>query len=220
MLSTIRCAVCRSRRKAVSRVYLSRVWLDASNRDTMRALSNPNKFHGALEAADPDHGRKLWRQDFIYGRRCVMILSGQSLDLSGFASQFGNGSYEQADYDAVLERVRNGTSWRFRLTANPSICRRGPSGERVRSGHVTAGYQAKWLLDRAERNGFALLADQFDISFRKTVSFSKASGTRVQFLSCQYDGVLTVRDESLFRSVLANGIGHEKAYGQGLLTLA
>ena len=34
-----------------------------------------------------------------------------------------------------------------------------------------------------------------------------------------YEGVLTVTDEELFKAALVQGIGREKAYGLGMLTI-
>ena len=39
-------------------------------------------------------------------------------------------------------------------------------------------------------------------------------------LSVTYEGVLTVVDAEIFKKALVNGIGREKAYGMGLLTVA
>ena len=38
-------------------------------------------------------------------------------------------------------------------------------------------------------------------------------------LAVTYEGMLTVTDAELFRQALTQGIGREKAYGMGLLTI-
>ena len=38
-------------------------------------------------------------------------------------------------------------------------------------------------------------------------------------LAVTYEGMLTVTDPLLFRKVLVNGLGREKAYGMGMLTV-
>ena len=49
-------------------MYLSRVRLDAENRRTMIALSNPQKIHGAVESAFAgERERNLWRIDELGG---------------------------------------------------------------------------------------------------------------------------------------------------------
>ena len=44
--------------------------------------------------------------------------------------------------------------------------------------------------------------------------------SRVKLLAVTYEGLLTVTDADAFRKALVNGIGREKAYGMGLLTVA
>ena len=51
--------------------------------------------------------------------------------------------------------------------------------------------------------------------------FGKGGGQKhqVRLLSVTYEGALTVTDPALFREVLQFGLGREKAYGMGLMTL-
>lgn len=199
-------------------MYLSRIWLDTRNRDTMWALSNPNRFHGALEACDPDRSRKLWRMDDLAGRKCLLVLSDGRLDLSHAAGQFGIDSYEQAPYDRVLDRIVVGSCWQFRLVANPTYRRRNGDKSMLR-GHVSPAHQARWLIGKSAACGFTLDPDGFGIMASRNVIFDKATGEKVQFKSCHYEGLLEVSDVDAFRAALVGGIGREKAYGQGLMTI-
>lgn len=72
-------------------MYLSRVYLDLSNRNTLKAVNSRSVLHGAVEAAlTDDRSRKLWRIDSLGGELYLMILSNQKPDLSVIASQFGD----------------------------------------------------------------------------------------------------------------------------------
>ena len=52
------------------------------------------------------------------------------------------------------------------------------------------------------------------------VPFNKTVGkNQVSMLSVTYEGILKVVDEEKVRKVLTDGIGREKAYGVGLMTL-
>ena len=42
----------------------------------------------------------------------------------------------------------------------------------------------------------------------------------MRLLAVTYEGILTVTDEDSFRKALVNGIGREKAYGLGMITVA
>lgn len=205
-------------------MYLSRVELDSSCRNTMLALSAPQKIHGAVEQAFAGgRQRRLWRIDSLNGRLWLLILSSEKPQLDNIARQFGNSEQpvcESKDYQQLLNRIQPGTSWRFRLRANPVVAKK-QEGERGRvTAHCTADFQKQWLLARAEANGFALEKDNFDVSHIEWYRFRKGnSGHRVVFLAVTFDGVLQVTDAEKFRQALINGIGRGKAYGMGLLTV-
>ena len=47
-----------------------------------------------------------------------------------------------------------------------------------------------------------------------------AQRQNVRMLAVTYEGILAVTDAQAFRMALTKGIGREKAYGMGLLTIA
>lgn len=204
-------------------MYLSRVELNVGLRETMKALQSPSKFHGAVESSFPgERERRLWRIDNLGGKYYILILSETVPDLTHFSEQFGYpGIYETKDYSPLLNRITEGSVWRFRLTANPTIATRRVSGSKKQNvPHITSEYQKKWLLDRAERLGFSVDEKNFDVTGRKWYSFYKNyGGDFVRLLSVSFEGILTVTDKEKFRAALCGGIGREKAYGQGLLTV-
>ena len=53
----------------------------------------------------------------------------------------------------------------------------------------------------------------------QTLSFKRGTGT-VTLTTATYDGALDIVDADAFRRTLTRGIGHGKAYGCGLLTIA
>lgn len=205
-------------------MYLSRIRLDTKKRDTMLAFSNPQKFHGAVESAFPgERSRNLWRLDELCGETYLLVLSERQPDLSEAAKQFGYSGedFETRDYDSLLERITAGSRWRFRLTANPTISKK-KTEDATRGkvmAHITVGHQEEWLADRAEKHGFKLDADEFQVTKSRTYSFRKHGERRVTLLSVTYDGILTVVDPEKFRESMISGIGRGKAYGNGLLTI-
>lgn len=204
-------------------MYLSRVSLNIHKSETMIALANPQRFHGAVEQAfSGERHRRLWRLDPLGERMYLMILSEDKPDLSGIESQFGTGEHgEIKSYAPLLERIVPGSVWRFRLTANPTISQPSASGSLKRGkvqAHITPEFQEKWLQAKAEKHGFRLRTLQVTgcrwLRFRKN-----HQGRPVTLLSVVYEGVLEVTDPILFRQVLTEGLGRGKAYGQGLLTV-
>lgn len=201
-------------------MYLSRITLNTALRETMKALVSPNLFHGAIERSfDGARARRLWRIDDLNGKKYILIVSESIPDLRQFAEQFGiAGEYETRDYSPLLNRITEGGKWQFRLTANPVVTKM--NGKIM--AHVTPEYQKKWLADRAEKLGFSLDEDEFQTVQSKWYDFHKKDGkggARVRLLSVTFEGMLTVKDAGRFRETLCSGIGREKAYGQGMLTI-
>lgn len=210
-------------------MYLSRVELDATRRSTMLALTAPQRLHGAVEASFPgERRRRLWRLDRLGGKLYLLVLSEDRPDLGGVAAQFGRvenaAQPETKDYTPLLQRVKPGSIWRFRLAANPTkSCKNGVSSfERgTVKAHSTPEYQKQWLLERAAKNGFLLQEDAFDVTVSRWLHFEKGTDFRrpVSLLSVTYEGVLQVTDTQLFCRLLTQGIGRGKAYGLGMMTV-
>jgi CRISPR system Cascade subunit CasE len=108
---------------------------------------------------------------------------------------------------------------------------RRPRGKRV--PHVTVSQQIEWLTRRSETAGFRILpspaflpgttehAPQLQLVDRTVTKFRKESGKRqVEITQATFVGALEVTDPEALRKVLCLGVGHARAYGCGLLTLA
>lgn len=113
--------------------------------------------------------------------------------------------------------------------------------------HVTQDQQCQWLIDRAENCGFALELGEkitktskkrgetgqpfidshevwshpsFDVVHTEWKEFGKGNQNRpVTMRIAIFEGTLTVTDAERFKDKLIHGIGREKAYGCGLLTI-
>lgn len=210
-------------------MYLSRVALDCTKRATMLALQKPAMFHGAVERAfEPRGGRTLWRIDQLGGKRYLLLLSAEKPDLSEFTEQFGvPETAETRDYAPLLEKIREGGQWQFRLCANPTYSS-ASGGARGKVHACTIvdlpektalKTQMGWLRHQAERNGFLIDEDAASVTHIQWYSFSKRTGDQVKLLSVTYEGRLTVVDVERFQKALTEGIGRGKAYGMGLLTV-
>lgn len=221
-------------------MYLSRIRLDAGKRETMTALSNPQKFHGAVESAFPEErrqeqislfsapdggeqNRRLWRIDSLGDEIYLLVLSENRPDLTSAVRQFGypGEAAETKDYSKLTDRITAGSRWQFRLTANPTVCRKknpGDSRGKVMA-HVTAAHQEQWLAERAGANGFSLEAGEYRVTKSRNYRFNKHGKRPVTLLSVTFDGILTVTDPDKFKTALLSGIGRGKAYGNGLLTV-
>ena len=204
-------------------MYLSRIKLNTSRTQTMRALVAPNVFHGAIETCDENRGRKLWRVDTLRGKPYLLVLSEEQLDLTKAAEQFGYDiSYESKSYDGLLERIVNGSRWQFRLIANPTVQKYDDKKGRGKVlAHITTEFQGEWLKKQAEKHGFSLNDEEWLVTGLKWYIFKKNRSRKntVRMLAVTYEGVLTVTDADAFRKALCSGIGREKAYGMGMITI-
>ena len=201
-------------------MYLTRMELNVQSRATMRALSSPSILHGTVESAFTGaRERNLWRIDKLNGN--LGDTERKAGDLTNAVKQFGydDGFHipETRDYQPLLDRITTGSSWHFRLKANPTICKKDGGIK----AHITPVYQKKWLMDKASAHGFFAEEEKFDVSESEWYHFFKGNdgGRAVTILAVTYEGMLTVTDAELFRKALTEGIGREKAYGMGLLTV-
>ncbi len=213
-------------------MFLTRMALNPRRRGTGRLLASPHAMHAAVLAGFPpgaaeptEDGRVLWRLDVEGPHLWLYVASPEPPDLAHLTEQAGwaTGAWETRDYDPFLARIRTGRAFAFRLTANPVHAVPLPDGREKRYGHVTAAQQQSWLLERAERHGFRVLADesgepQLVVSDRRKRTFRRGEST-VTLSTARFDGALEVRDADALRTVLTHGLGRAKGYGCGLLTL-
>jgi CRISPR system Cascade subunit CasE len=221
-------------------MYLTRFRINPARRGARKLLSSPHAMHAAVlagfpdpEAATRDGARILWRLDAGTGPQvCLYITSPTEPDLTHLVEQAGwptTDTWHTRPYTNFLTSLNTGQQWAFRLTANPTRDGLPPKNapdpaRRQRYGHVTVTQQQQWLLDRAERAGFRITtntagATELTIHNRMTHTFRRGTAT-VTLRVATYDGRLEVTDADTLRAVLTGGLGHAKAYGCGLLTLA
>lgn len=205
-------------------MYLSRMELDLTRRETMKALAAPSHFHGAVERAfTGDRKRNLWRLDPLGGRQYLLLLSEDKPDLTEASAQFGisgvDPAWETRDYTPFLQRITEESRWQFRLTANPTVSRAREGMRGKRYAHITPFYQKHWLLEQSGRRGFSVEEDAYEVVHCRWLRFRKGGGSMVSLLSVTFEGELTVTDPALLRKTLTEGVGRGKAYGMGLLTL-
>lgn len=205
-------------------MYLSRIPLDIQRRKTQIALVSPNKIHGAVENAFLEkQNRNLWRIDTLKNQTYLMILSSCKPDLEKIAQQFGypDHSGESKAYEGLLNQIQQGSTWRFRLVANPTHSIPNAEGRGKVVAHTSKKYQLEWLEKQSQKNGFALLPESTGVRSSNWKIFQKQNAKqKVHILEVAFEGKLRVENVESFKSALINGIGREKAYGMGMLTIA
>ncbi len=222
-------------------MFLTRMRLNSARRGAIKLVSSPQALHAAVLAAfanadASDDGRVLWRLDSYRHQRLVLyVASPQPPDFTHLVEQAGwptTETWDTRDYGPLLSGLRKSQRWQFRLTANPVRSARLPGWSDTKPlAHVTADQQQKWLLDRAETNGFRAVTVNADLSetsdeepdlavVDRSVRNFRRAGQQVTIATATFEGHLEVADPERLRRAMTHGIGRAKAYGCGLLTLA
>jgi CRISPR system Cascade subunit CasE len=134
-------------------------------------------------------------------------------------------------------KLKAGDHLAFRLRANPTISRKDDQGKSRRHDVLMDAKKAAkengeeedlkaimeaaaldWLRSRAEQAGFVPLDDSLRLESYRPERFCKGrTGQKVSLGVADYAGILEATDPAAFGKTLANGLGHGKAFGCGLL---
>ncbi|MEW2417478.1 type I-E CRISPR-associated protein Cas6/Cse3/CasE [Streptomyces sp. NPDC046866] len=231
-------------------MHLTRFRINTARQGARHLLASPQRMHAAVMSsfagALPSQGsssRILWRLDHTSRAEVLLfIVSEDRPDLTHLVEQAGwptTATWQTYDYKSFLDGLTQGSTWEFRLTANPvHHIRRTPDEERKRTAHRTPRHQMAWLLARQEQAGFRVLetpaerrrlpqGDEHQLTVRdeRRHRFDKTELTtgkanNVPLVTVTYDGRLEVTDPTALRRTLTQGLGRAKAYGCGLMTLA
>lgn len=206
-------------------LYLSRVEIDVMNRKKTKDLTHLGAYHNWVESCFPiemangERKRHLWRIDILNGKQYLLVLSEEKPDKKAFAKYGVDNTVMVKSYDGFLSKLNVGQIMLFKLTANPTHC----NGDKVYP-HITIEQQNKWLSDRANKLGFEFLESKngmptFDIVSREWKILKRRGSQNVRLSVVTYQGILKINDLDLFKKMLLNGIGREKAFGMGLMTV-
>lgn len=211
-------------------MYLSRVEIDQGNRQKLKDLTHLGAYHSWVENSFPekfgqDRPRHLWRIDTLRHKRYLLVVSAEKPNLNLLDKYGVPGTAETKNYDPFLEKVKQNMIYNFRLTANPvhRVTQPGQKNGKLYP-HITIEKQKEWLINRAKNCGFEIIKDesgiyQFDVVSRDWPLLFHKGTKRVRLSRVNFEGQLKVVDLKLFKQHLISGIGKEKAYGMGMLTI-
>lgn len=200
-------------------MYLSKIELNTRKTKALLALRNPNLIHGALREHYPEH-RVLWRIDEVGQKKNLLLQSEAPLSFEPLIKQFGNEKVgtAQVDLTSLIKLLQKDSHWRFRIKGNPvRMTLNKKTGKKSYCHYMNDTNRLKWLEERSEKNGFKL--DSVKIDAIENIRFQR-QGKTVSLASVTYNGTLTVTDPELFLKTFRTGLGHGKAYGLGMLSLA
>jgi len=220
-------------------MFLNRIHIDPRCREARRDLSDPYQLHSTLCRAfsEPDkkctEGEFLWRlepETDSSGFPRILVQSRTVPDWTGIGVK---GWLAEADSPInlkdrlKLDSLESGQRFRFRLRANPCVCRNAK-----RQGLLRLEEQEAWIERKGKLHGFSLpqlaaldfsesLHERVDVrvSQEQMLGGKQRSGNGIRIFSALYDGILIVIEPDKFRDVLQAGIGHGKVMGLGLLSV-
>ncbi len=204
-------------------MFLSKLTLDPRHPQARRDLSDAYEMHRTLARAfAPDAetapARFLWRlerRSDTQPSSVVLVQSAQPADWSVLHAFPGYANEVHANKAVDLESlIQPGARYRFRLLANPTVTREGK-----RYGLTREQEQIAWIARQGERHGFSVLGCVRGADERLQVRQGRG-GNRITLHTALFEGLLQADVPEHMRQGLLCGIGHGKAMGLGLLSLA
>jgi CRISPR system Cascade subunit CasE len=216
-------------------MFLTKLTLDPTAYRPQRLLRDTQQLHAAISASFPggESGRVLWRAEQPRGGDVVILVASprgpNDAELSERITTADRAATRP--YQGLLDRIEKGDYYRFRATLNP-VRRRHHTRHGLHGDHPILDRQAQtsWVAQKLASNGATVLAhsadldnDEPDVQITSTVhdKFPHRSSTgHIELLKVTFEGSLQVSNPDALRHILCNGVGHGKAYGCGLITLA
>jgi CRISPR system Cascade subunit CasE len=229
-------------------LYLSRIVLNPASPQTRSELARPYEVHRTLAHAFGDlaAARMLFRIDLDDpGRPTLLVQSRQRPDWDSARAHLPHATAHEV-VEMSLRWLTEDRMFRFRLLVRPT--KRLPSGGAMRDdGKPKDGRRVVlktneelfgWLGRQADTHGFRISDAAFDrvywLDSRGGVGLASSGvdkqGTVVPMSlrqssepllgAVRFDGCLVVTDAKKLREAVENGIGPQKAFGFGLLSLA
>lgn len=173
-----------------------------SNKKNYNGFMDAGYFHSVLENSfKNEREHPLWQ---ITGNQIIMV----SKRIPDIPLWFGEA--QTKEYNPYIPEY---SLLHYRIIVNPTIKKEGKRIPLNINKTEAYPYCAKdWLCDKFGKNGAKMLSA--DMIENKII---KAKKGKVTFFSVTYEGSLLVEDKQKFDFLLKHGMGHEKAYGCGLL---
>lgn len=195
-------------------MFLSKLELDPRCRAVRLDLADPYETHRSLRRgfSDGAQARLLWRLEQPAGSPPFVLAQSRIRPnweaLSGRDPNYLFG-FQVKEF---APRIGEGQRLLFRLRANPTVKRNGK-----RHGLLRVEDQIAWFRRLGGSHGF----EPEDVTVEKNVRLkAKRNGATVTLVAATFAGHLSVTEPEKLGLALEWGIGHGRAFGLGLLSLA
>ncbi|ASU79063.1 type I-E CRISPR-associated protein Cas6/Cse3/CasE [Actinopolyspora erythraea] len=231
-------------------MFLSKLPVNVVSRKFRRDIANVHEMHRTVMAAFPDIERStarsehgvLWRLDRTAQGYVLYVQSRTQPTWDRLPENYLCDRGKVRSLQPVLRAVRAGTTFRFRIVANPTR-RLKPQNDHRNDGNRRHNRRVplhrpdertSWLVRQAEQRGFVLPTASTgepdvtatplpELSGRQQDSTEGTASPRhnkITIAPVRFDGRLVVTDPEELSRAIQDGIGPAKAYGCGLLSLA
>lgn len=219
-------------------MYLSRLVLNVEHEQAAVDLDNPYEMHSSLSwlFENPKEERLLWRLEEGTRQDPPYVIL-QSRHEPNWARMLGRGGWEDYLIEkehkpySLAAKLEQGKVYRFRLRVNPTVTKFDEkSGKSKRRGIAEEKAQIAWLERQGVQAGFELLHHQADdgvgvpsvhvLDSRVWKLQRRQSENRVILQTALFQGHLRITNVADFVRSLYSGLGHSKALGLGLLSIA
>lgn len=155
--------------------------------------------------------RYLWRIEKRQENYYLILLS-ETLPNTQVLNRFGIAKTALTVFYQIDLKLKQ--QYAFKLVANPT--------KRISQTHkivqlTSVNEQLTWLKQKAKKAGFNLAAFNITEQNKVTLAHNQQKPTILQ--SVTFTGKLEITDLTAFKKALTHGLGREKAYGFGLLTI-
>ncbi|SFT37096.1 CRISPR system Cascade subunit CasE [Actinopolyspora lacussalsi subsp. righensis] len=231
-------------------MFLSKLPVNVVSRKFRRDIANVHDMHRTVmdafpstdqSAARSEHG-VLWRLDRTTQGYVLYVQSRIQPNWDRLPENYLSERGKVRCLQPVLQAIRAGTAFRFRIVANPTR-RLKPQNDHRNDGNRRhnrrvplhrPGEQTSWLVRQAEQRGFVLPAASTgepdvtatplpDLSGRQKDTpegMQSPRHNKITIAPVRFDGRLVVTDPDQLVQTISDGIGPAKAYGCGLMSLA
>ncbi len=191
-------------------------------------LNDDYKIHRALRTLYADGVHPLWRLENAKGVPTLIVVSDRpARRTTGLPVEI-----EERPYDPFLHTLETGQKFKFRIRAN--MVRNSPptlDGNRLIRGKprpiTDPEEQEQWIVSRLAAAGADARVKRSKSGFTKLPvptrdqNHQVANPTNVAPSTTNtFTGKLTITNPALFAAALTSGIGRQRAFGCGLLTIA
>lgn len=191
-------------------IYQFKMKLDYKSSLGRNTLSNDYEIHKILCRI---LGTSRNEANILYRRNKDSILVHSTIEPKNFDEFSDIIKYKPKVNSIDYTHIKNGNVFRFLLKANPIKKRNGKASALIRKDD-----QTEWIKRTFGDNGLELLALHYVQSHGMSGVYKK-DYPPIKFISATFSGILKIKDKDKCIGLLESGVGKEKAFGCGLLSI-